>query len=298
VKALHFSVHDYDLRKTLESGQTFHWDQVSEDSWEGMIAGRWIRLSQFRPDRITAQGVHGIGEVKEEIVQFLQLDVDIRSVIKGFPDDPLMRAAVQARTGLRLLRQDPWVCLASFLLSSNKRIPQIMEIVRHLSKRLGALVEHPDSGLTLHAFPGPESIAASSETLLRECKAGYRAKYLYQSASLIASGAFCLDAIHDLELDEARAKLTELPGVGTKIADCVLLFAYGFSRAFPVDVWVYRVLSDYYLKGRKTSPRALGMWVQDYFGEQAGFAQQYLFDYIRHLKPVEWNEWVTLGRPG
>jgi N-glycosylase/DNA lyase len=152
--------------------------------------------------------------------------------------------------------------------------------------------------LTLHAFPGPESIAASSETLLRECKAGYRAKYLYQSASLIASGAFCLDAVHDLELDEARAKLTELPGVGNKIADCVLLFAYGFSRAFPVDVWVYRVLSDYYLKGRKTSPRALGMWVQDYFGEQAGFAQQYLFDYIRHLKPVEWNEWVTLGRPG
>ena len=120
MKALHFSVHDYDLRKTLESGQTFHWDQVSENSWEGMIAGRWIRLSQFRPDRITAQGVHGIGEVKEEIVQFLQLDVDIRSVIKGFPDDPLMRAAVQARTGLRLLRQDPWVCLASLLLSSNK----------------------------------------------------------------------------------------------------------------------------------------------------------------------------------
>lgn len=280
----------------MESGQTFHWDQVSEESWEGMIAGLWVRLSQTRPDRITAQGANNIREVTGDIVHYLQLNVDIHSVLKRFPDDPLMHASVQARNGLRLLRQDPWICLASFLLSSNKRIPQIMEIVRHLSKRLGKVLEHPRSGLVLHAFPSPESIAASSESLLRECKAGYRAKYLYQSASLIASGAFCLNAINDLELDDARAKLMELPGVGRKIADCVLLFAYGFSRAFPVDVWVQKVLSDYYLKGTKTSPKTLDLFVQDYFGEHAGFAQQYLFDYIRHLKPAEWSEWVAASQ--
>jgi N-glycosylase/DNA lyase len=86
--------------------------------------------------------------------------------------------------------------------------------------------------------------------------------------------------------------------VGNKIADCVLLFAYGFSRAFPVDVWVNKVLTDYYLAGTRISPRTIQVWVQEYFGEQAGFAQQYLFDYIRHLKPAEWDGWVAIGRPG
>ena len=185
---------------------------------------------------------------------------------------------------------------ASFLLSSNKRIPQIMEIVRHLSKRLGKIVRHPESNVAIHAFPSPASIAASSESLLRDCKAGYRARYLYQSACLIASGGFNLDEIADLDMDEARAKLTELPGVGNKIADCVLLFAYGYARAFPVDVWVRKVLEDYYLKGEKTAPGTLASFVQNYFGVHAGFAQQYLFDYIRHLKPAEWAEWVVSGR--
>jgi len=298
VKTLHFSVQDYDLKKTLESGQTFHWEQVSGHSWEGMISGQWVRLSQSQHDRITARGVNGMGQVKGDIIRYLQLDVDIQSVIKCFPDDALMNAAVRARKGLRLLRQDPWICLASFLLSSNKRIPQIMEIVRHMSIRLGEQLIHPETGRQLHAFPGPESIAKSHESVLRECKAGYRAKYLYKCASLVASGEYCLDAIHVLELDEARSKLMELPGVGAKIADCVLLFAYGFSRAFPIDVWVQKVLGDYYFKGATNTPRELGALVQDYFGDHAGFAQQYLFDYIRHLKPAEWAGWVAEGHTG
>ncbi len=132
----------------------------------------------------------------------------------------------------------------------------------------------------------------AGEQEIRKCKAGFRAKYIFQCASHIDSGRMDLDSLRKLTLQDARTHLVSLPGVGPKIADCVLLFAYGFDRAFPIDVWVQRVLQDYYFAGEKISKQEMNTFVHEYFGPNAGFAQQYLFDYIRGLTKKEWGDIV------
>ncbi|MDG1892339.1 MAG: DNA glycosylase [Verrucomicrobiota bacterium] len=287
------SVRDYDLRKTLTSGQVFHWTQVGTGSWESAWSGSWVRLSQHRPGKVvietddTSPAFHGL------MRDYLQLDLAVGPVIATFPSDPLMQTAIQAQRGLRLLRQDPWVCLASFLLSSTKQITQIQGIVDQLSTRLGREVSHPEGQTSRFSFPDPMAVVQAGEQALRDCKAGFRAKYLYACAEQVVSGQFNLKAPRQLTLSSARDLLVSLPGVGPKIADCVLLFAYGFQEAFPVDVWVQRVLQDYYFKDCKLSTHQMHLKALDYFGKHAGYAQQYLFDYIRSLSRQEWEYMVS-----
>jgi N-glycosylase/DNA lyase len=200
-----------------------------------------------------------------------------------------MRAAVANCRGLRLLRQDPWECLASFILSSTKQIVQIRQIVSLLCERFGeACTVEPaartDSatGRTLQfAFPTAERLAACSEVELRDCKMGFRAPSLLKAARRIAEGKFDLEKIRSLDYAAARAELMTLRGVGGKIADCVLLFAYGFDSAFPVDVWVERALQQLYFPRRRASHKRLLNFAATHFGPHAGYAQQYLFHYMR-----------------
>jgi N-glycosylase/DNA lyase len=135
--------------------------------------------------------------------------------------------------------------------------------------------------LTLHAFPTPEKIASLTETQLRSCKMGFRAPNLLAVARNVANHEIDLQALHSSSVEEARERLTELPGVGPKIADCVLLFAYGFQQAFPVDVWVMKALRQLYFPKRRPSPQRLRHFVATHFGPNAGYAQQYLFHYMR-----------------
>lgn len=149
-----------------------------------------------------------------------------------------------------------------------------------MSERFGATLPGPDER-PVHAFPAAEALAGARESDLRECRIGFRAKYLRSTAERVATGAVDLGAIGAMALSGARERLESLPGVGPKIADCVLLFAYGFGRAFPVDVWVMRALRDLYFRGRNTPLARLRRFSEDYFGAQAGYAQQYLFHHIR-----------------
>jgi N-glycosylase/DNA lyase len=181
------------------------------------------------------------------------------------------------------LRQDPWECLASFLLSSTKQIPQIREGVRLLCERFGEAVEGPVDGGRVFAFPTAPALAGVSESLLRECRIGFRAKYLKGTAEVVAGGGLSLEDVGALPLEQARERLVALPGVGPKIADCVLLFAYGYPRAFPVDVWVMRALRELYFPGRRPPMARLKRFSETHFGPQAGYAQQYLFHHVRML---------------
>ena len=192
-----------------------------------------------------------------------------------------MQAAVSACRGLRLLRQDPWECLASFILSSTKQIIQIRQIVGLLCERYGDPLA-PAMGLPQAcAFPSPPRLAELTEIDLRACKMGFRAPYLLATARAIASGQFDLAKIFQLEVSAAREELMLLPGVGRKIADCVLLFAYGFQSAFPVDVWVVKALQSLYFPRRRVSLKRLHHFAGSHFGPHAGLAQQYLFHYVR-----------------
>jgi N-glycosylase/DNA lyase len=226
-----WAVTEYDLAATLESGQAFRWVERG-GSWEGVVGRRWVRLCQEA----------GAGGIQAETVvepgdwgwlrDYLRIEDDLGSVLASFPNDGPMTAAVASCRGLRLLRQDPWECLASFLLSSTKQIPQIREGVRLLCERFGEAIEGPAGGERIFAFPTAEVLAGVGESELRGCRIGFRAKYLKGTAEVVARGELSLEAVRGLPLEQARERLVALPGVGPKIADCVLLFAYGYARAF------------------------------------------------------------------
>jgi N-glycosylase/DNA lyase len=215
------------------------------------------------------------------LAHYLQIDLDLASVLLSFPDDEPMRAAVSACRGLRLLRQDPWECLASFILSSTKQIVQIQQIVALLCERFGAPVLVPGGHEPAFAFPTADRLAACAESDLRGCKMGFRAPNLLRTARMISAGEVHLPGLATRPLDDARSELLRLPGVGNKIANCVLLFAYGFQQAFPVDVWVMKALRQLYFPRRRVGPRRLARFTQTHFGPNAGYAQQYLFHYMR-----------------
>jgi N-glycosylase/DNA lyase len=272
------AVRDYDLPATLTCGQAFRW-QARDGGWEGVIDARWVRL--LTED----QGIHAETATPPGdwlwLSNYLQSNLDLNAVLLSFPDDEPMQAGVTACRGLRLLRQDPWECLASFILSSTKQIVQIQQIIGLLCERFGPLAPTPGGHPPVHAFPTAERLAAASEAELRACKMGFRAPYLLATARKVAAKEIDLPQLRACTLDEARERLMELPGVGAKIANCVLLFAYGFQQAFPVDVWVMKALRQLYFPKRRPSPERLRRFVATYFGANAGYAQQYLFHYMR-----------------
>jgi N-glycosylase/DNA lyase len=270
-----FRVRDYDLAATLNSGQVFRWRQ-DENSWTGVVGKNFVRLTQT-DGGILAETSTGIDDL-DWLREFLQTGTDLAAILKTFPDDEPMRAAVASCRGLRLLRQDPWECLASFILSSTKQIVQIRQIVALLCDKFG---EPITVGRASHQFPAPQRIAACTEAELRACKMGFRAPNLLAAARAVADGKIDLEKIRRLNYAEARTELMKLRGVGGKIADCVLLFAYGFDSAFPVDVWIERALQRLYFPRRRASEPRLRRFAATHFGPHAGYAQQYLFHYMR-----------------
>lgn len=271
-------VRDYDLAATLASGQAFRWRE-RDGGWEGVVSGRWVRLRHHEA------GIAAETAMPQKdwswLSDYLQTSLDLNSVLLSFPDDEPMRAATAACRGLRLLRQEPWECLASFILSSTKQIVQIQQIVGLLCERFGNQLVTPSGREPACSFPTAERLATATESELRACKMGFRAPNLLTAARKVAACEIDLRALHCCTVEEARERLTHLPGVGPKIANCVLLFACGFQQAFPVDVWVMKALRQLYFPKRRPNPERLRRFVTTHFGPNAGYAQQYLFHYIR-----------------
>ena len=191
-----------------------------------------------------------------------------------------MKGARDFCRGLRIIRQPKWECLATFICSSMKQVAHIRQISLALRKRFGE--QRKIGNQLVYAFPSPRRLAQASEKELLECKLGYRAKNLRATARLVSSGQANLEAWSTLSDAELRKQLCALPGVGPKIANCVMLFAYERLRAFPIDVWIERVLRQHYFPGRK---KMTAQWLREfsetYFGEHGGYAQQYLFHHAR-----------------
>lgn len=279
-------VRHYDLAATLTSGQVFRW-QAREGAWEGVIGKRWVRLC-VRPEGLHAETADPQTDW-DWLRHYLQTDIDLDAVLRSFPDDAPMRQSVAACRGLRLLRQDPWECLASFILSSTKQIVQIQQIIGLLCQQYGEPLAAPGRP-DLRTFPTPTALSSASENELRACKMGFRAPHLLAAARRVAEGRLDLASLPSLALEEARVRLIELSGVGPKIANCVLLFSFDFPQAFPVDVWVMKALRQLYFAKRRPRPQRLREFVATYFGPNAGYAQQYLFHYMRtRLRPAGYN---------
>jgi N-glycosylase/DNA lyase len=269
---------DYDLAATLDSGQAFRWHH-KDNQWQGVLGKHFVRLEQM------AGGIQAQTSVPVEnwhwLEEFLQSSTDLSAILKTFPVDGPMTTAVESSPGLRLLRQDAWECLASFILSSTKQIVQIRQIISLLCEKYGEPIVVPAGADPAFSFPAPHRIAAANEADLRSCKMGFRAPGLLAAAREIDSGHLDLEAIKQMAYNEARRRLMALHGVGGKIADCVLLFAYGFDTAFPLDVWVKRALQELYFPRRHATEKRLQRFAATHFGAHAGYAQQYLFHYVR-----------------
>jgi N-glycosylase/DNA lyase len=269
---------DYDLAATLDSGQVFRWRQV-DGSWIGIVGKKRVRLKQ-EPEGISAE----TEEAMEDwgwLREFLQTDIELEKILKTFPDDEPMNQAVVACRGLRVLRQEPWECLASFIFSSTKQIVQIRQIVGRLCECFGERLGEEAGAPLAQSFPTAKKIAGLTEANLRSCGMGFRAPNFLATARHIAEGKADLEALRRLPYHEARGELMRLRGVGGKIADCVLLFAYGFDSAFPVDTWVERALQTLYFPGRKAGKKKMLEFAATHFGPHSGYAQQYLFHYMR-----------------
>lgn len=277
-----FNVRSFDLHTTLSSGQTFRW-RLTPSGWTGVAVGRPVIL---RPVRNGFEAETSVPVADWSwLTRYLRLDDDFEAVVRSFPDDEPMRAALAACTGLRLIRQPAWECLVSFICSSTKQIVQIEQCIELLSLQFGSpLIPFPGNK-PVWDFPTPEQLKLAGEANLRACKLGFRAPYVLEAARSVQTGRLNLIELESMTTSEARVALTTLPGVGPKIADCVLLFAYGRQDAFPLDVWMLRGLAALYFPRRRPSPERLRTFADTHFGPWAGYAQQYLFHYARRHRP-------------
>ena len=264
---------DFDLARTLDSGQVFHWEK-SGAGFVGSIGPNAVYAEQ-QGDRLFFTGASA-----KAIANYFSLDHPLREICAAFPRDPAMTAAQDFCRGLRLLRQPRWECLATFITSSMKQVAHIRQMSHALRTRFGDLAML--YGNHVYAFPAAARLAGATEEELRKCALGYRAKNLLLTARRVSSGEADLEAWSKLSDDGLRERLCELPGVGAKVANCVMLFAYERLRAFPIDVWIERVLKQqYFPRKRKVTAQQLRTFCDDYFGEHGGYAQQYLFHHAR-----------------
>jgi len=280
---------DFDLARTLDSGQVFHWEKY-RDGYAGAINSKGVYVEQ-RGHRLKValassrdNKEHG-QDAQATIRHYFALDHPLAEICRSFPSDPAMRAARDFCAGLRIIRQPHWECLATFITSSMKQVAHIRQISRTLRQRFGKRLRILDC--EMHSFPPARRVAELTEQDLRACALGYRAKNLLATARLVAAGEADLKQWNELSDEALRARLCELPGVGAKVANCVMLFAYERLRAFPIDVWIERVLKQKYFPGRrKVTPGQLRSFCETYFGRHGGYAQQYLFHYARRGGPA------------
>src|SRR5882724_8769420 len=284
MKLVEISAPEFDLAMTLNSGQVFHWQKVG-DGFGGAIGERGVYVEQSGNvlrirDGEPPSPTRGPRPLPGIVARYFALDHPLAEICDSFPKDRVMNAARKFCHGLRIIRQPKWECLATFICSSMKQVAHIRQISLALRKRFGE--QRRIGNQLVYTFVSPQRLAQASEKELLECKLGYRAKNLRATSRLVSSGRADLEAWSALSDAELRKQLCALPGVGPKIANCVMLFAYERLRAFPIDVWIDRVLRQHYFsRRRKMSAQRLRQFSETYFGEHGGYAQQYLFHHAR-----------------
>ncbi len=268
--ALQLSV-PLDLAATLLGGQSFCWNETAPGEFSGWIRDQPVTLS-VRHRRLLWNNPLLSGTAME---QYLCLDLDLDLLLHPAASrDRWLPEARQAHPGLRPLREDPWECLANFICSSLKQIVQI----RQINERIRLAFGSPG-----RKFPSPERLARAGEKALRRCQLGYRAKHLAATAKILTRQPAYLQIPGAWPTERAAEHLERLPGVGPKISRCVLLYAYGRWDAFPVDVWVDRLLRQLYFPKRRRplDPTDLEKWTEEHFGPTRGLAQLALFHWYR-----------------
>lgn len=258
-------VPNFDPFVSCECGQCFRFEKISETEYTLVASGRKL----FIEHKDKGWLFRNIDEkiFRKEYIPYFDLERDYAEIIKGFEYDETVFRAAQKGGGIRIFRQDAWETLISFIISQNNNIPRIKKIIESLCQTLG------DERDGVYLFPSAERIAEAGIEGLAPIKSGFRAKYIVDAAEKVLSGEVSIERIAKSDYSDALDELKLIKGVGDKVANCVLLFGFGFYEAFPIDVWVKRVIGKYY--GETFDATS--------FGKYAGIAQQYLFHYERTL---------------
>ena len=253
-----------DLQQTFECGQCFRWLPVEGGGYTGVVGDRVLTL-RTEGDTLLVSGLDQ-SETERLLIPYLALDEDYAAMQVLFCQNSQLAEAVRYAPGIRVLRQDRWEALCSFIISQNNNIKRIKGIVQRLCSCLGEPIPSSDC----FSFPSPPRLAAATLEELEPLRCGFRAKYLLDAARRVSSGQVQLDAIPQMPLEQARAHLMQIVGVGPKVADCALLYGFHRLECCPMDVWMKRVFAALY-------PNGLPDCAQDFIG----IAQQYLFHYVR-----------------
>ncbi len=259
----------FDLDLTLGCGQVFRWEKQGE-WWSGIVGDKVIRVRQ------TGSTIDWTGTDVQNISHYFHLDLDLRRVLALIDRDPVIHLAIEKCHGLRIIRQPPWECLASYICATYSNIPRIKGQIRAIAREFGKPADvDGDRGYT---FPAPGVLAGAGDCDLRLCGLGYRAPYLCRTAAAIRDDPRWADRLDRMDEEAARRELMKLPGVGPKVADCVLLFAFQKYGAVPVDVWIRRILTTMYPReGPFRTYESARQFARSHFGDYAGYAQEYLF---------------------
>ena len=275
---------DFDIADILECGQCFHFTRIDERDYELMAYGKYLHIKQ-KIDEIKGKSKivfydTTLDEYNMIWSDFFDMGTDyeaIKSRVLG--SDERLKTAVEAKAGIRILKQDFFETLISFIISQNKQIPHIKQIVHTISKRYGDKIVLKD-GRTVYTFPTVDRLYDVSEDELRECKVGFRAPYIKNAVEKVYDKEITSEKLKSMSFSEARDELMTIKGVGEKVANCVLLYGLSFTNAFPVDVWMKRIM-EYMYFGKDTKKDIIEKFAYERFGEYAGYAQQYLFYYGR-----------------
>ncbi len=271
------------IEQIFDCGQCFRFDIVDDSrhklAIDGVAHGKYLRLAQDSPDSVTIYNTNAL-EFDSLWKHYLALDVDYKGIrrdiaerfrIAACGNDSVITKAMDYGHGIRVLRQEPWETVCSFIISQNNNIPRIKKIIAQMCREFGEPISFGDN--IYYSFPSAKVLADAGVDKIFALHTGFRAKYIYDAAFRVSSGELNFDAIFASEPEKAMEMLCSVKGIGPKVASCSMLFGFDKTEAFPIDVWVKRVLEKYYPKGLNISM----------LGKYAGIAQQYLFYYERWL---------------
>lgn len=262
------------LKRPLMSGQHFRTD-LDEDELVFVCGDGFYRMFGQGHDTCIE------GTKAMDVADFFDLERDYDAIEQQLSKlDNHMKAAVDHYSGLRILKQDPFEMVMTFIVSQSKQIPQIKVLIERLSQMYGTCIG-TYRNKTYYSFPAPQALAFVDEGIYRALKFGYRGAYLADAVEKILTKVVDLNAIGNMTYEDGMAMLMQIKGVGEKVADCVMLYGYGNFSAFPVDVWIERVVSELYFKEKPTKDQ-IRSFVRTHFGPNEGIAQQYLFEYGRN----------------
>ncbi len=270
---------DFNLRHIFDCGQCFRFNQVSDDTYEGVAFGKALRISQQDDEIILYET--SMEDFENIWYSFFDLDRDYGEIKKRLSCDKAMTEASEYGFGIRILKQELWETLISFIISASNNIPRIKGIVERLCESFGERITY--MGREYYTFPSPQRIAALTKEELSVIRAGFRDKYILDAAKRIVSGEISLEYIQSLPTPDAKSELMKISGVGNKVSDCILLFGLNRADSFPVDVWIKRIM-EYCYFGKEVSIKEVSELANEKFGELGGFAQQYLFFWARDNK--------------